>query len=102
METKKRTYTAEFKRDALELAKQLGNVNEAARRLGVCDSLIHNWRKAAEGAQPAPQANGNAPGALMPAEAQELARLRKENHELKKVNEILKQAAAFFSQDHLK
>ena len=34
--------------------------------------------------------------------AEELARLRRENNELRKVNHILKAAAAFFSQDHLK
>jgi transposase-like protein len=33
---------------------------------------------------------------------EELLRLRKEVSELKKVNHILKSAAAFFSQDHLK
>ena len=33
---------------------------------------------------------------------EELKRLRKEVEELKKVNYILKRAAAFFSQDHLK
>jgi transposase-like protein len=33
---------------------------------------------------------------------EELNRLRRENQQLQKANYILKQAAAFFSQDHLK
>ena len=36
------------------------------------------------------------------SQEQELKRLRKENEEQKKVIYILKRAAAFFSQDHLK
>jgi transposase-like protein len=33
---------------------------------------------------------------------EEFRRIQKENEKLKKVNQILKSAAAFFSQDHLK
>ncbi len=36
-----------FKQEALELAKQLG-VSKAAKELGVYDSQIYQWRKAAE------------------------------------------------------
>lgn len=94
MEVKKRRHTAEFQQGALDLAKQLGNVSEAARQLGICDSLIRNWRRRAARERSV---------AVAPApDAEEMARLRRENLELRKVNQILKHAAAFFSQDHLK
>ena len=40
-----RRYTKEFKIEALNLANELGSAAEAGRRLGITDSLIHNWRK---------------------------------------------------------
>ena len=92
-----RKYTDEFKKQAVELAASLGNFTEAARQLGVPDSCIHAWRSKFSGTE----VKGGT-GQLKVAESEELKRLRKENAELKKVNHILKSAAAFFSQDHLK
>lgn len=94
----KKKYSREFKKQALELAESLGNYSEAARQLGIGDALIHTWRSKL----------GNEFGicssksSLQNAETEEMKRLRKENAELKKVNYILKAAAAFFSQDQLK
>lgn len=93
MSENKRRYTEEFKRQAVELAEQTGSISGAARQLGIYDSLIHAWRKKFSGKQ-ANSANET------PSE--EVLRLRRENAELKKANHILKAAAAFFSQDHLK
>lgn len=97
MERKNRQHTAEFKQGAVELAKQLGSVAEAARQLGISENLIYAWRSR-------PEFSGQSAAAARPktAEQLEIERLRKENGELKKVNQILKHAAAFFSQDHLK
>lgn len=88
----KRTYTEEFKKQAVELANSLDNTMSAAKQLGIGDSLIHAWKSKYENSGPAD----------LTSEIIELKRLRKENAELKKVNYILKAAAAFFSQDHLK
>ena len=98
MGTEARTrYTEEFKIDALKLAKSLGNYTDAAKRLGISDSLLHSWKKTynitIDGEKSVEKAF---------ADAEEMKRLRKENEELKKINYILKKAAAFFSQDHLK
>lgn len=92
-----RKYTDEFKRQAVELADSLGSTLEAARQLGASDSCIHAWRHKFSGSE---VKGGTA--TISSAEAEELKRLKKENAELKKVNHILKAAAAFFSQDHLK
>jgi transposase len=98
MGTKSRSrYTEEFKIDALKLAKTLGNFTEAAKKLGVSDSLLHSWKKTYN-----ISIDSNKSVEMVFAEAEELKRLKKENEELKKINYILKKAAAFFSQDHLK
>lgn len=98
-----RKYTSEFKRQAVALAEELGSAPKASLKLGVPESNIHNWReKLKAGATVAGSRSGmdQAKSGELPDE--ELKRLRRENLELKKINHILKAAAAFFSQDHLK
>ena len=99
-----RQYTIEFKRQAVQLAQELNSGPKAAKQLGISSSNIHTWRKHFKlGELSAGDVKSTAP-ANRPQELadDELKRLRRENVELKKVNHILKQAAAFFSQDHLK
>lgn len=92
-----RSFTEEFKKQAVELAQSLGSVAEAARQLGVNDVNIRLWKKKLEKESLKEELS------VTDNDLQdELSRLRKENAELKKVNHILKAAAAFFSQDHLK
>lgn len=92
----RRVYTEEFKRQAVELADKLGNTMAAAKQLGIADSSICTWRSKLSSQHAAPS------GELTMSELEELKRLRKEVHQLKQVNFILKKAAAFFSQDQLK
>jgi transposase len=99
MEVKNRSkYTKEFKIEALELARSLGSYARAERQLGLSEGILYYWKKkygfsVTSGGKSAQQAV---------AETEEVRRLRKENEELRKTNYILKKAAAFFSQDHLK
>ncbi len=100
MEAKtKRQYSKEFKIEALNLVKELGSFSAAAKRLGIPDGTLHAW-KSKYNFQGQAAKTKTAEQAVN--EAEELRRLRKENEELKKTNYILKRAAAFFSQDHLK
>jgi transposase len=94
----KQRYTNEFKLQALELVDQLGSYAEAARQLGLKDNMLHNWKRKFKFEM---KKDSKKKEALAP-ESEEIRRLKKENEELKKVNYILKRAAAFFSQDHLK
>lgn len=94
----KKTYTKEFRIEALNLAKELDSYAAAARQLGIEDSLMYSWKRRYNFSIESD--SKSAQSAI--SEAEELQRLRKENEELKKVNYILKRAAAFFSQDHLK
>lgn len=97
MSTNRRKYPEEFKQEAVKLAMSLGNTSEAARQLGISDGILSVWKAKFAGQDQAVHENQSAePVAL------EMQRLRKENEELKKINLILKTAAAFFSQDHLK
>jgi len=94
MENRKpRVYTDEFRKNAVNLAKELGSVKKAADQLGIGEANIYGWRAARE--------RVNFPEASE-SDEEELRRLRKENSDLKKINHVLKAAAAFFSQDHLK
>jgi transposase len=90
----RKTYTPEFKLQALRMLSEQGlSVAEAARRLGVRDNLLRAWKKAAgqNGAAAFP-GQGN----LSPAEG-ELARLRAENVRLRAERDLLKKAAAYFA-----
>jgi transposase len=92
----RRTYTAEFKIEAVKLVTEQGySVAEAARSLGVSENLIRTWKQARldQGEQAFP-----GQGHLSPQE-QELARLRAENKRLLAERDILKKAAAFFARE---
>ena len=85
--TNRRTYTAEFKRDAVRLAQSTENITSTARDLGIGLSALRKWIKAALDA-----GEQAFPGQGRPAlttEQQELKRLRKENEILRQEREIL-------------
>lgn len=88
-------YEVEFKKQAVGLAKSLRSVREAAEQLGIPAVNINKWKRLYGDKSQLLQE-------LQLSEREELKRLRQENIKLKKVNYILKTAAAFFSQDHLK
>jgi transposase len=93
---KRRQYTAEFKREAVDLVLKQGyTVAEAARSLDLSRSMLDRWRREQlKGQQNAFPGTGHRSG-----EADELSRLREENRRLKLEREILKKAAAFFARE---
>jgi transposase len=94
----RRTYTPEFKTEAVKLVTEQGySVAEAARSLGIKDNLIRNWKQAldAQGEQAFPGR-----GKLSPFE-EENRRLRADNKRLLAERDILKKAAAFFAKEAL-
>jgi transposase len=92
----RRSFTDEFKAGAVRLVlEEKRTISEVARSLDVTGSSLGLWVKQAQidkGKGP--------PGALTTAEKEELARLRKENRELRMEREILKKAAAFFAREN--
>jgi len=93
---KRRKFTPEFKAGAVDLVIRAGKTkSEVARDLGVDQTLIGEWVKRAQ-----IDAGQGPPGALTTSEREELARLRKENRELRMERELLKKAAAFFAKEN--
>ena len=99
MKKQTRTYTTEFRQQVIKLAEDLGSVLAASKQLGVPEANIYAWRKKYAGQTiVATRKPETKPAELL----EENNKLRQEVAQLKKVNHILKAAAAFFSQDHLK
>jgi transposase len=96
MKIPKQAYTTEFKELAVKRVKEGQSVGTVCRELGLSDQTVRNWVKAAaEG-----KLNG-AGGRIVTPEEMELSRLRAENLRLKRENEILRKATAYFARDVL-
>jgi len=94
----RRTYTAEFKAEAVKLVTEQGySVAEAARSLGIHETLLRSWKQAHQD-----KGDQAFPGqGKLPAIEEELRRLRAENKRLLAERDILKKAAAFFAKEAL-
>ena len=88
----RRRFTDEFKQQAVRLVLDEGKgVTAVARELDLVPSALGQWVKQGQ----ADRSKGRT--GLTTAEREELARLRKENRELRTERDILKKAAAFFA-----
>ena len=85
--TKRRTYTKEFKIEAVELADKIGNTAQAERDLGIPKGQIYKWRDKLEKEGEPEKAfpgKGNVRDAEMKALKRRLDRVEEENAILKK------------------
>lgn len=92
----RRSYTAEFKREAVRLASKPGvSRRQAAKQLGIHPNVLASWMEKVK------QGNwSEKDGTELKSEQQkELERLRRENASLKTDLEILKKAAAYFAKE---
>jgi transposase len=90
----RRSFTEEFKTGAVRLVlDEHRTVAQVARDLDLTQSALGTWVKHEQ----ANRTNGKS--GLTAAEREELARLRRENRELKMERDILKKAAAFFAKE---
>ena len=89
MQKVQKTYTAEFKREAVQLVQTSGKpIAQVARELGISDTSIHQWRK--ELTEHGPEAF---PGSgHQPAQEEEIRRLKRELDIVKQERDILKKA----------
>ena len=92
-------YTKEFRQEAVRLVvEEKMSWYEAGRRLSLAPSTIGNWVKAAKEGK-----LGNVGRKYRPLTEveMELARVKKENAELRMERDILKKAAAYFARESL-
>ena len=96
MSKPRRSYTREYKSEAVKMLTQQGiSAGEAGRRLGINSNLILRWKQEleAEGSNAFP-GNGN----RSPMD-EELHRLHAENKRLLMELDILKKVTAFFAKE---
>jgi transposase-like protein len=94
--TRRRTYTREFKESAIELYRSRSGkdtIPEIAGELGIHPENLRRWLTKSDKGE---KSNIKIfPGQGNPRD-EEVARLKKENADLRETNEILKKAMAFF------
>jgi transposase len=94
MGRQRREFTPEYKDEAVKLVVNTGRaVATVARELGINEATLGRWVNAFKARQDAGD------GSLSETERAELARLRKENSELKMDRAFLKKASLFFAQE---
>ncbi len=91
----RRTFTPQFKRDAVALVKKGKTITEVARSLGVARSLLQRWREQLdERSAEAFPGQGNASG-----EKERVRQLEKALRDTREERDILKKALAYFADD---
>ncbi len=95
-EKSRRSYTREFKMEAVRLIIEKGySIAEASRNLGVEYSVLRRWKK-----QLSADPQNAFPGkGRLKAPDEELRRLQNELDRVKEERDILKKALAYFAED---
>ncbi len=92
--SKRRRYSEEFKRGAVEQTRQPGvSCAQVARELGIGANLLTRWKREADAA--GQQAFG---GTGSPRD-EELARVKRELARVKKERDFLREAATYFARE---
>lgn len=95
--TTKKTYSKEFKHEAVRLLEINDKTGaEVSRELGIKRNQLYKWREELK-------AKGDnafqGPGRRPTDQSDQVAQLKKENAQLKEELEILKKAAAYFARE---
>ena len=96
MSRKRRSYTREFKVEAVRLVtEEEYSLREAAESLGVSQNALRTWRK-----QLVDEADAAFPGkGKVSSRDEQVRRLQEENRRLRMERDILKKATAFFASE---
>ena len=95
MSRERRTFTREFKLNAVELSSSRKNIVELANELKIRPELLYRWRAEFASFQGASfPGNGNS---KLTEEQKEIARLKKELANMQMERDILKKAVSIFS-----
>lgn len=91
--SKRRQYTDEFRREAVNLVTEQGyKASEAARNLGINEGMLRRWIKKHSGITAVESA-------ALTADQQRIKALEKQVRQLEMEREILKKATAFFAKE---
>jgi transposase-like protein len=91
----RRVFSKEFKERAVELARGTDRKQtDIANELGITGNMLARWKREALEGESGPRKAFTGKGN---ARDEEVARLRKENADLRETNEILKKAMAIFT-----
>ena len=97
-----RQYDEEFKKQAIMLAKEIGNA-AAAKELGIPKGTLGTWVHKAKAGEIDTGSGTRTPEESMnlaqqlPATNKRIKELEKKNRELERLNEFLEEASAFFA-----
>lgn len=92
--SKRRKYSPEFKRGAVEQVRQPGiSCAQVARELGISANVLTRWKREAE------QDGRNAFGGSGSPRDEEMTRLKRELARVKKERDFLREAATFFARE---
>ena len=97
MSEPRRAFTEEFKREAVRLAIERGNVSAVARELGIHESVLNRWKSRLQQDADAASPNIRSFPGKGNARDEEVAKLQRENARLKEENTILKKAVGIFT-----
>lgn len=90
--TKRRQYSPEFKREAIELTKQPGvSCRQIALEIGINPNLLNRWKREAEATDAKAFQGSGSP------RDEEVARLKRELARVTKERDFLREAAAYFA-----
>lgn len=94
MPKEQRTFTKEFKQEAVQLVQRSGKSQaQVARELGIADSTLHHWcKQLSDQGQQAFVGSGH-----QTPQEEELRRLKRELEVTRQERDILKKALATFS-----
>jgi transposase len=98
MQKSQRTFTREFKVEAVQLLQSSQKpLAQVARDLGIGESTLHHWRQqfSQQGEQAFPGSGHQTP------QEEEIRQLKRENELLRQERDILKKAIGIFSRGQL-
>ena len=97
MNRKRRTFTREFKAEAVRLVHSGREAAEVAREIGVRPDTLRNWVLQAEGSAGMSGEGPVSGGGKRTEQEEEIRKLRREVEMLKQERDFLKKAAAYFA-----
>jgi len=100
MTEKRRSFTREFKLEAVRLVtdgKQ--SVSEVSQKLGIRPDMLRAWKRQVEGGAGDAMKDVFRGHGKVPSQEEELRRLRREVEQLSQERDFLKKAAAYFAKE---